>query len=79
MAEACSKYPYAGGIYIWSGKVGLPKWNPIMAYFCGHCICLGALSNISTNSLGATQAFHSLIRVKDLNIQFVSIYILEKF
>ena len=53
MAEACSKFPFAGGIYVWSGKVGLPKLSPIMGYFCGNFICLAALSNISTNSLGA--------------------------
>ena len=53
MAEACSKYPFAGGIYVWSGKIGLPKYSPIMAYFSGNFICLGALTNISTNAFGA--------------------------
>lgn len=33
MAEICSTYPTAGGLYYWTAKLGGPKWGPMFSWY----------------------------------------------
>ncbi len=62
-SEASSKYPFSGGIYIWTGKLGTEELAPITAFFSGYLICIGTIMNISTNSIASSQLLNSIIKV----------------
>ncbi|KXS10525.1 amino acid transporter [Gonapodya prolifera JEL478] len=44
MAEICSAYPTAGGLYYWSAKLAGDKWGPYMAWITGWFNILGMLA-----------------------------------
>ncbi|KAJ3339791.1 hypothetical protein HDU93_007790 [Gonapodya sp. JEL0774] len=65
MAEICSTYPTAGGLYYWSAKLSGPGWGPWMAWITGwfDIIALhisGASSGLTVATLvvSAIQIYH---------------------
>ena len=54
LAEICSAYPFAGSVYFWTGKVAKESYSPILSYICGSFILMGALTNVTTNSLAGS-------------------------
>ncbi|KXS16086.1 amino acid transporter [Gonapodya prolifera JEL478] len=55
MAEICSAYPTAGGLYYWSAKLGGDRYGPVFAWFtawfnlCGE---IGAISSVAFSVAG---------------------------
>lgn len=46
-AEIVSAFPYAGSVYIWTGKLCVKEYAPVVSYFCGNFIFIGALANVA--------------------------------
>jgi len=46
-AEIVSAFPFAGSVYVWTGKLSNKDYAPIASYFCGNFILIGALANVA--------------------------------
>ncbi|KAJ3337774.1 hypothetical protein HDU93_000502 [Gonapodya sp. JEL0774] len=65
MAEICSTYPTAGGLYYWSAKLSPPEWAPWMAWITGwYNICSLIVSGASV-ALSTASFIASLIQISD--------------
>ncbi|KXS10560.1 amino acid transporter [Gonapodya prolifera JEL478] len=63
MAEICSAYPTAGGLYYWSAKLAGPKWGPYMAWITGWFNVLGMLTGSPATSLQVASILGSIIQI----------------
>ena len=52
MAEICSSYPTAGGLYYWSAKLAKPKSAPAWAWFTGWFNLLGQIAVTASIDFG---------------------------
>src|SRR3989441_11628721 len=62
MAEICSSYPTAGGLYYWSAKVA-PKNGPAWAWFTGWFNLLGQLGITAGIDFGFSAFFCAFISI----------------
>ncbi|MDQ6773358.1 MAG: amino acid permease [Candidatus Dormibacteraeota bacterium] len=53
MAEVCSSYPTAGGLYYWSAKLAGPKGGPAWSWFTGWFNLLGQVAVTAGIDFGA--------------------------
>ncbi|KAI9098892.1 amino acid/polyamine transporter I [Phlyctochytrium arcticum] len=60
MAEICSTYPTAGGLYYQAAKLGGPKWGPIFSWFEAWFNCMGQVAGASGSVLAAAQLLASM-------------------
>ena len=51
LAEICSAFPYAGGVYAWTGQLAPPRLAPTISYVCGWA------SYLATTGASATFAY----------------------
>ncbi|KAI8589266.1 amino acid/polyamine transporter I [Geranomyces variabilis] len=63
MAEICSTYPTAGGLYYWTAKLGGPKYGPVFSWFEAWFNALGQIAGCSGSVLAAAQLLAEVIRV----------------
>ncbi|KAI8824512.1 APC amino acid permease [Fimicolochytrium jonesii] len=63
MAEICSTYPTAGGLYYWTAKLGGPKWGPLFSWFEAWFNALGQVAGASGSVLSASQLMAEMIRI----------------
>ncbi len=50
MAEICSAYPVAGGVYYWSGALAKRKDSAFYSYITGWILFSGYIANITSIS-----------------------------
>lgn len=60
-AEIVSAYPFAGSVYIWTGKLCIKEYAPITSYYCGNLILLGALANVTAYIISNAQILNYII------------------
>jgi len=65
MAEVCSSFPTAGGLYYWAAKLAKPERGPIWAWFTGWFNFLGQVAITAGIDFGAAFFINAL-----LNLQF---------
>ncbi|KXS13435.1 hypothetical protein M427DRAFT_45604, partial [Gonapodya prolifera JEL478] len=65
MAEICSTYPTAGGLYYWSAKLSPPEWGPWMAWLTGWYNICGMLVGGSSTALIVASLVASLIQMEN--------------
>ncbi|KAG0035018.1 hypothetical protein BGZ81_001528 [Podila clonocystis] len=65
MAEICSTYPTAGGLYYWTAKLGGPKWGPMFSWYEAWFNMLGQFAGCSGSVLAAGTFMNSMIHVWD--------------
>ncbi|KAK3814134.1 MAG: amino acid/polyamine transporter I [Benniella sp.] len=65
MAEICSTYPTAGGLYFWTAKLGGPKWGPMFSWYEAWFNMLGQVAGCSGSVLAAATFLNTLISVWD--------------
>ncbi|KXS17233.1 APC amino acid permease [Gonapodya prolifera JEL478] len=65
MAEICSAYPTAGGLYYWSSKLGGEKNGPVFAWFTGWFNLCGEIGGLASTGLGASSCVFSIILVNN--------------
>ncbi|KAI8920344.1 amino acid transporter [Powellomyces hirtus] len=63
MAEICSTYPTAGGLYYWTAKLGGPKHGPVFSWFEAWFNALGQIAGCSGSVLAASQLLAEVIRI----------------
>ncbi|KAG0218480.1 hypothetical protein BGX33_007262 [Mortierella sp. NVP41] len=63
MAEICSTYPTAGGLYFWTAKLGGPKWGPMFSWYEAWFNMLGQFAGCSGSVLAAATFLNTLISV----------------
>ncbi|KAG0053307.1 hypothetical protein BGZ83_001346 [Gryganskiella cystojenkinii] len=63
MAEICSTYPTAGGLYFWTAKLGGPKWGPMFSWYEAWFNMLGQVAGCSGSVLAAATFMNSMITV----------------
>ncbi|KAG0297428.1 hypothetical protein BGZ98_000604 [Dissophora globulifera] len=63
MAEICSTFPTAGGLYFWTAKLGGPKWGPMFSWYEAWFNMLGQFAGCSGSVLAAAQFLNTLIAV----------------
>ncbi|KAI7820544.1 APC amino acid permease [Gamsiella multidivaricata] len=63
MAEICSTYPTAGGLYFWTAKLGGPKWGPMFSWYEAWFNMLGQVAGCSGSVLAAATFMNNLISV----------------
>jgi amino acid transporter len=62
MAEICSSYPTAGGLYYWSAKVA-PKNGPLWAWFTGWFNLLGQVAVTAGIDFGFAAFFSAFLNI----------------
>jgi amino acid transporter len=62
MAEICSSYPTAGGLYYWAAKVA-PRNGPTWAWFCGWFNFLGQVAVTAGIDFGFAAFFTAFLKV----------------
>ncbi|KAJ3339328.1 hypothetical protein HDU93_008333 [Gonapodya sp. JEL0774] len=65
MAEICSTYPTAGGLYYWSAKLSPPEWGPWMAWLTGWYNICGMLVGGASTALIVASLVSSCIQIND--------------
>ncbi|WP_243640288.1 amino acid permease [Streptacidiphilus pinicola] len=60
MAEVCSSYPTAGGLYYWSAKLS-PNNGPVFSWFTGWFNFLGQVAVTAGIDFGAAQFINALL------------------
>ncbi|KAG0316830.1 hypothetical protein BGZ97_006349 [Linnemannia gamsii] len=63
MAEICSTFPTAGGLYFWTAKLGGPKWGPMFSWYEAWFNMLGQVAGCSGSVLAAATFMNTLISV----------------
>ncbi|GJJ79255.1 choline transport protein [Entomortierella parvispora] len=63
MAEICSTYPTAGGLYFWTAKLGGPKWGPMFSWYEAWFNILGQVAGCSGSVLAAATFTNSMIAI----------------
>lgn len=63
MAEICSTYPTAGGLYYWTAKLGGPKYGPVFSWFEAWFNALGQIAGCSGSVLAAAQTLAEVVRL----------------
>ncbi|KXS10201.1 hypothetical protein M427DRAFT_139745 [Gonapodya prolifera JEL478] len=63
MAEICSTYPTAGGLYYWSAKLARDEWGPYMAWITGCCNILGMPAGSPATSLEVANIVASIVPI----------------
>ncbi|KAI7826101.1 amino acid/polyamine transporter I [Gamsiella multidivaricata] len=63
MAEICSTFPTAGGLYFWTAKLGGPKWGPMFSWYEAWFNILGQVAGCSGSVLAAATFMNTLIAV----------------
>ncbi|KAF9159910.1 hypothetical protein DFQ26_006068 [Actinomortierella ambigua] len=67
MAEICSTYPTAGGLYYWTAKLGGPKWGPMFSWYEAWFNMLGQVAGCSGSVLSAAKFLNTIIWVWNPN------------
>ncbi|KAF9909379.1 hypothetical protein EC991_008764 [Linnemannia zychae] len=65
MAEICSTFPTAGGLYFWTAKLGGPKWGPMFSWYEAWFNMLGQFAGCSGSVLSAATFLNIMIKVWD--------------
>ena len=65
MAEVCSSFPTAGGLYYWAAKLAKPERGPVWSWFTGWFNFLGQVAITAGIDFGAAFFINAL-----LNLQF---------
>ncbi|KAF9347113.1 hypothetical protein BGX26_001384 [Mortierella sp. AD094] len=63
MAEICSTFPTAGGLYFWTAKLGGEKWGPMFSWYEAWFNMLGQVAGCSGSVLSAATFMNNLILV----------------
>ncbi|KAF9188393.1 hypothetical protein BGZ51_000639 [Haplosporangium sp. Z 767] len=63
MAEICSTFPTAGGLYFWTAKLGGPKWGPMFSWYEAWFNMLGQVAGCSGSVLAAALFMNTLISI----------------
>ncbi|KAF9425739.1 hypothetical protein BGZ76_003088, partial [Entomortierella beljakovae] len=63
MAEICSTFPTAGGLYFWTAKLGGDKWGPMFSWYEAWFNMLGQFAGCSGSVLSAALFLNTLISV----------------
>jgi amino acid permease (GABA permease) len=61
MAEVCSSYPTAGGLYYWAAKLAPEKTGPVWSWFTGWFNFLGQVAITAGIDFGAAFFVHALL------------------
>lgn len=61
LAEICSVYPTAGGVYYWSALLSEPKWAPIASWITGWLTLVGNWTVTLSINFGGAQLILSAI------------------
>jgi amino acid permease (GABA permease) len=61
MAEVCSSYPTAGGLYYWAAKLAPAKTGPVWSWFTGWFNFLGQVAVTAGIDFGAAFFVHALL------------------
>ncbi|KAF9357517.1 hypothetical protein BGX26_003587 [Mortierella sp. AD094] len=61
MAEICSTFPTAGGLYFWTAKLGGPKWGPMFSWYEAWFNMLGQVAGCSGSVLAAATFLNTMI------------------
>ena len=61
MAEVCSSYPTAGGLYYWAAKLAPEKTGPVWSWFTGWFNFLGQVAVTAGIDFGAAFFVHALL------------------
>ncbi|KAF9199692.1 hypothetical protein BGZ49_010164 [Haplosporangium sp. Z 27] len=61
MAEICSTFPTAGGLYFWTAKLGGEKWGPMFSWYEAWFNMLGQVAGCSGSVLSAATFLNYLI------------------
>ncbi|KXS15835.1 APC amino acid permease [Gonapodya prolifera JEL478] len=71
MAEICSAYPTAGGLYYWSSKLGGDQFGPVFAWFTGWYNLIGDVAACAGGGYSVAQCIFSCVLVyyPDYDIQ----------
>ncbi|KAJ3282533.1 hypothetical protein HK104_010841 [Borealophlyctis nickersoniae] len=63
MAEICSTYPTAGGLYYWTAKLGGSRYGPVFSWFEAWFNSLGQIAGASGSVLSASAFLVSLVKI----------------
>ncbi|KAF9548049.1 hypothetical protein EC957_007332 [Mortierella hygrophila] len=63
MAEICSTFPTAGGLYFWTAKLGGPKWGPMFSWYEAWFNMLGQFAGCSGSVLAAATFLNTMVKV----------------
>ncbi|KAI9022694.1 amino acid/polyamine transporter I [Hyaloraphidium curvatum] len=63
MAEICSAYPTAGGLYYWSAKLGGDTWGPFFAWLNGWMNIAGEIGGITGACYQVSLFIYGLIAI----------------
>ncbi|KAF8923566.1 amino acid/polyamine transporter I [Dissophora ornata] len=63
MAEICSTFPTAGGLYFWTAKLGGPKWGPMFSWYEAWFNMLGQVAGCSGSVLAAATYVNTMIAI----------------
>ncbi|KAJ4404688.1 hypothetical protein N0V82_010450 [Gnomoniopsis sp. IMI 355080] len=65
LAEICSVYPTAGGVYYWSALLSSPEWAPIASWITGWLTLVGNWTVTLSINFGGAQLILSAISLWD--------------
>lgn len=65
LAEICSVYPTAGGVYYWSAIISSPEWAPIASWITGWLTLVGNWTVTLSINFGGAQLILSAISLWD--------------
>ncbi|KAK5092989.1 hypothetical protein LTR70_000544 [Exophiala xenobiotica] len=65
LAEICSVYPTAGGVYYWAALLSTPKWAPIASWVTGWLTLVGNWTVTLSINFGGAQLILSAISLWD--------------
>ncbi|KAK8045038.1 GABA permease [Apiospora rasikravindrae] len=65
LAEICSVYPTAGGVYYWAALLASPKWAPIASWVTGWLTLVGNWTVTLSINFGGAQLILSAISLWD--------------
>lgn len=65
LAEICSVYPTAGGVYYWSALLSTPRWAPITSWITGWLTLVGNWTVTLSINFGGAQLILSAISLWD--------------
>ena len=63
LAEICSVYPTAGGVYYWAALLSTPKWAPIASWVTGWLTLVGNWTVTLSINFGGAQLILSAISI----------------
>src|SRR5215469_13050986 len=64
MAEVCSSFPTAGGLYYWSAKLAKPEHAPVWSWFTGWFNFLGQVAVTAGIDFGAAFFLNALLAIQ---------------